>query len=438
MTSPQRFEQDLPALLADLYATRTPDYRDDLVQQIARVRQRPAWTFPERWLPINFATQPVAAPRFPWRAIGVLALIGLLLAAMLAAYVGSQPRLPAPFGLAENGQLAYVVDGDIYLRPSLDSPGEPLVSGPEVETAALFSPLGDRLAFLREVEGGEDLWVIDTDGQGLQRLGGPYRSLDWIEWSPDGRNLALSYDRRAINAIEIVPTDGSGGRRIAANMPAMSPSWRPPDGRQLLFRGQEDGRWGFFLVDPDGGEPVRLEIGGERIEGGGYDLQAPAWSPAGDRLAFHTLVRLPESQIQTPGFRLTVATIDPAGAVVDQRPLEFSSFADDEFNPVFTPDGSQLVYQQRLGWTPPDPSSGTPTVDTLWIAPVDGRGPARDLGIESRNGDGFSAVVAPDGTSLLVHLRTEGEVWLIDPVTAVATRTDLASSSGVTWQRRGK
>lgn len=38
MTTPRRFEQDLPALLADLYLAGTPDYRDDIVRQTARVR----------------------------------------------------------------------------------------------------------------------------------------------------------------------------------------------------------------------------------------------------------------------------------------------------------------------------------------------------------------------------------------------------------------
>ena len=79
MTSPRRFEQDLPALLADMYVAGTPDYRDDLVQQIARVRQRPAWTFPERWLPMDFATKAMpGAPRIPWRIVGVLALLAVL------------------------------------------------------------------------------------------------------------------------------------------------------------------------------------------------------------------------------------------------------------------------------------------------------------------------------------------------------------------------
>lgn len=436
MTSPRRFEQDLPALLTDLYVAGIPDYRDDLVQRIAATRQRPAWTFRERWLPMDLVTERVSTPRLPWRAIGVLAMIGLLVATALALYVGSRPRLPDPFGVAENGKLAYVVNGDIYVRASLDSPGEPFVTGPEVETAAMFSLLGDRLAFLREAEGGEDLWVIDLDGRGLQRLGGPYRALDWVEWSPDSRNLSVGYDRRGIPAVEIVRADGSGGRRVAADMPAMSPSWRPPDGRQLLFRGQENGRSGFYIVDAEGGEPVRLDLYGDRIEGPGYDLQWPAWSPTGDRLAYHTLVPLPDSQLQTPGFRITVATIGVDGTVVDRTPLEFSAVADDELNPVFTPDGTQFLYQQRTGWTPPDPASGVPTVDTLWIAPADGKGPARNLGIESRKGDGFSVQVAPDGKSLIVHLWGEGEDWLVDPVSATATRTDLASSSGITWQRK--
>jgi hypothetical protein len=115
MTAPRRLEQDLPALLADLYMAGTPDYRDDLVREIARTPQRSAWTFPERWLPMDIATQRVPTARFPMRALGVLALIGILIAAAAAAYVGSQPRLPDPFGPAANGVVSYQQDGTFYL-----------------------------------------------------------------------------------------------------------------------------------------------------------------------------------------------------------------------------------------------------------------------------------------------------------------------------------
>ena len=58
MTTDRRFESDLSDLLAELAPRRTPDYRDDVVRQTARTRQRPAWTFPERWLPVDLTMTP--------------------------------------------------------------------------------------------------------------------------------------------------------------------------------------------------------------------------------------------------------------------------------------------------------------------------------------------------------------------------------------------
>jgi hypothetical protein len=113
-------------------------------------------------------------------------------------------------------------------------------------------------------------------------------------------------------------------------------------------------------------------------------------------------------------------------------PLEFGAFSDDELSPLFTPDGTQLVFQQRFGLL-----GMTDYTDALWIGPADGSGPAKPLGIETSNGDGLSATIAPDGTSMLAHRWTEGDDWLIDPVTGTATLTDLASTNGVSWQRRG-
>ena len=117
MTSPRRFEQDLPALLADLYLAGTPDYRDDLVQQVARVRQRPAWTFPERWLPMDLVDQGecLAHRASHGGIVGVLALLAILLVGdARRVYRLAASRLPAPFGLAGNGSIAFSTDGDIY------------------------------------------------------------------------------------------------------------------------------------------------------------------------------------------------------------------------------------------------------------------------------------------------------------------------------------
>jgi dipeptidyl aminopeptidase/acylaminoacyl peptidase len=434
MTSPRRFEQDLPVLLETLYLAGTPDYRDDLVQQIAATRQRPVWAFPERWLPVDITTQRVATPRMPWRAIGVLALIGILLAATIAAYIGSRPRPPEPFGLAQNGSIVYAADGDVFVRHAADGPSNPLITGPENETWAVHSPLGDRLAILRGVDGGEDLWVAAADGTGLVRIGGPYADLSWLDWSPDQTTIAISYQRPGFPTIELVATDGSGATR-PVDIPAMWPTWRPPHGAQLLFRGQEDGRWSFYLLDPASGERTRLAIEGDRIEGGEYDLHAPAWSPTGDRLAYNSLVELPQSQMRTPGFRIFVADIAADGTVDEVRRLGDLPFVDDELNAIFTPDGASLVYQRRMGLTedPPHPD----TVDTLLIRPADGSGAPVELGVDSSPGEGFNWAIAPDGRSLLIHRFAEDDDLLVDPVAGTAVPTDIGSDTGISWQRKG-
>ena len=42
-------------------------------------------------------------------------LVLALLAALVVAYIGSERRLPPPFGLAANGTIAYVNDNHVFL-----------------------------------------------------------------------------------------------------------------------------------------------------------------------------------------------------------------------------------------------------------------------------------------------------------------------------------
>ncbi len=432
MTTPMRFEHDLPRLLDELYVSGAPDYRDDLVRRIAATRQRSAWTFPERWLPMDVATQAVPTPRLPWRQLGVLALLGVLVALAIIGYVGSRPRLPDPYGPAVNGPLLYAAEGDIFIRDTVSATPRAIVSRPANDIAALFSPRGDRLLVIEALEDGEQLWVGGPDGSDLIRLGdGPFRQGHWLEFSPDGSLLAVEHAPAGIPRVELFPTDGGPSRRLT-DRPAMSPTFRPPDGRQLLMRIQEAGTWGFYLVDVDGGEPVRLAIDGDRLEGGGWDLNYPVWSPTGDRLAFHTLVELPESEGKTNGFRMRVASVAPDGAVTGIEPIEVDPRSDDEMNPVFSQDGRSLFFQMRYGLL--GQSSYT---DSAWTFSLD-TGQARPLGIATSNGSGFFVSVAPDDTSILVHLGAEREDWLVDRSTFAITRTDLGTSEGAMWQRRSR
>ena len=118
----QRFDRALPSLFVELASASTPDYLEAAIERASSRPQRPAWTYPGRWLPVDITTQAAPAARMPWRQLGILALIGLLLAVAAVAYVGARAGpLPAPpFGLAANGAIAMERDGDIVTRGSRD------------------------------------------------------------------------------------------------------------------------------------------------------------------------------------------------------------------------------------------------------------------------------------------------------------------------------
>ena len=131
MTTQQRFERELPALLEDLYLGPTPDYRHEVLAVAVRSRQRPSWTFPGRWLPMVPHDTQTSGTRLPWRQIAVLAVVAVLLAATLSRSrrIPSGPA-PAPFGPARNGLIPYISDGNVYVGDPVSGTTRLLVSSP--------------------------------------------------------------------------------------------------------------------------------------------------------------------------------------------------------------------------------------------------------------------------------------------------------------------
>ena len=340
MTSPRRFEQDLPALIAELYLQGTPDYRDDLVQQIARVRQRPAWTFPERWLPMDLATKALpGAPRVPWRIVGVLALLAALLAATLAFYAGSVQRQPAPtFGRAANGNIAFVEDGDIYVADPVTGKTTPVVVGAEIDSKPIWSLDGTRFVFERKVSGGGGsslLFVADEAGRGMVQVT-PEPQVGLRDWSfsPDGRSIVAYVRGRAGLGILIVASDGTGRAEtfdVAATADDMPPLYRA-DGSEIMFiKGHpgEEYRDLYALNVATG--TVRMIIGGSQSA----DIHGASWSPDGTHIAYGAHDRN-SSVIST---RTHVVTADGTDNIlVDAHP---DSIADG--GTVWSNDGTRLI-----------------------------------------------------------------------------------------------
>ena len=101
MTTDVRADARLTGLLEELYLGAAPAYRDEVLANAVQQRQRPAWSFPGRWLPMaDIASRPAFVSSVPWRTVGLALLLIALLAATIAVVGSSRPSVPAPFGLA--------------------------------------------------------------------------------------------------------------------------------------------------------------------------------------------------------------------------------------------------------------------------------------------------------------------------------------------------
>jgi Tol biopolymer transport system component len=394
--------------------------REGLERALAATRrtsQRPGWTFPERWLPMQLSMARTPSMR-PLLTIVTIALLVLALAAAAVLIGSSRRELPPPFGVARNGAVVFERDGDILIADALDGTERPLVAGPETDTYPVISNQGDRIAFLRTVaDGGFRLMSANIDGSAVTELG-QFPTNDGIRWSPDGSALLMNYTNNGNFTglrLAVVRADGSGVRELDFGMTADYGSWRP-DGRQIVFRGQPGDRTGkAFIADADGTNVRQLAIPTSELT----DLEGLGWSPDGTRLSFMSSRTPPDI-----GWQIGIADIDAAGSVTDLRRLKFDQDALDEMLPAWSPDSTYLAFQME--------KEG---INQVAIAKADGSG-LRMVGPTTRDRDGLDYAWAPDGRTLLIASPYgETSMWSIDAASGDATEMGGTWSGIPAWQR---
>ena len=206
------------------------------------------------------------------------------------------------------------------------------------DASPVWSPDGQKIAYVSRRDGNREVYVMDADGQNITNVT-RHPADDWTPaWSPDGTQLAFSsfrdgsweifvMDTACLEQPESCPdnlvqltTDGIGN---------LSPVWSP-DGTRFAFSSKANGNWDIYTMATDGSDIRQVTSAPEN------DL-APAWSPDGSQIVFES----------NRADNVEIYVVDVNGGVA--RNITNLPLADDH-GPIWSPDGQQLVfYSNREG-----------------------------------------------------------------------------------------
>jgi len=151
-------------------------------------------------------------------------------------------------------------------------------SGLNIGVAA--APDGKRLALTLSRDENAEIYVINKDGSGLQRLTNDWSIDSSATWSPDGKQIAFVSERAGTPQIYVMRADGSEVRRLTfQGNYNQTPNWSPR-GDWILFNARDERLvFDIFRINPDSGEIVRL------TQDQGHN-EHPCYSPDGNLVVF--------------------------------------------------------------------------------------------------------------------------------------------------------
>jgi len=238
------------------------------------------------------------------------------------------------------------------------------------------SPDRRQLAISSDRSGSFDLFLLPASGGDLKQITSDPDHAWAPRWSPDGRTLAFYSFRSGNRDIWTMPATGGRWQRVTTNPGAdLIPSWSP-DGREIVHVSSRDGRATVWVSRVDGGEgrAIANGLGGE-------------WSPDGRTIAFLWNGHLARRDSSGRGEVMTMATTAAA----------FSAGR-------WTPDGTQLLF----------PGSGELSGDVYAVRP-DGTGEHVITDLKARRGTLVANSLATDGKQLFFSWEEDsGDLWIGD------------------------
>ena len=193
---------------------------------------------------------------------------------MIDADQGPDGRLVVVRGVSPNW--------DVFLMNADGSVGRRLTDHAAIDYMPVWSPDGQRIAFVSSREGHQEIYTMRADGSELAQLTRGAAPSAEPAWSPDGRSIAFRSDRDGKPHVYVMRADGSEQRALTRDSTGVGPSWSP-DGKRILYTSSRGGRSNVWVMNADGTGQTQLTTVTTAHSA------FAAWSPNGSAIAFWTV-----------------------------------------------------------------------------------------------------------------------------------------------------
>ena len=200
-------------------------------------------------------------------------------------------------------RIAFVSLGDIYVM-NADGSGVLQLMGDVSESCAgvFWSD--------RDGNGVNEVYMKNADGSVEPFT--DYESIDWEKadwapsWSADGSRIAFQSYRDGDFQIYVMNSDGGGVDRLTVNEHGdWHPAWSP-DGGRIAFTRKFDDHWDIYVMNADGS-------GAENLTRNDYYDFGAAWSQDGNLVAFSS--DRDHGDLGMNGYEIYVMNVDSNGVV---------------------------------------------------------------------------------------------------------------------------